>query len=319
MPWQVGFGSSALFALRTISIIFYVEYVIYTRTQRIFLKSFFYILAIHLLITDIYIFINYSNITTEEAGRIFVIGNKFIVSYYHLIFAALFLSWYRPNKFVTLCLALFCIIISKFVHCSTGIIGATLFLLLTIFRSILKKILYSPVIFCGSMTICILFAYLVETITNNIYFIALLSFFEKSSTITGRSQIYSYVFGLIEQSFWFGYGNGNATTLTLNTTNIGNAQNGVVEDILNWGIIGFISFLSIPMYLISSKNQKTHNYYILCIMYLYIFMGTLEITLGTKFLVIIALFLLLSNYHQKHFFNNNKLLLSNSDTKKEYY
>ena len=292
--WHTGFLSSALLATQVVSVFGYIERIVYRKIQIKFLKYILCILGFYLLITDFYILYNIGNIV-DDSSRIFVIGSKFIVSYYHLLFVALYGVVYSPHLLLTILQLIYCILISKIIYCSTGILGALAFVGFVSFKPFLKRILYNHFIFWLSICVCALFALLMESFRESDWFQNFLLALGESPSMSGRTLIYAQIYDSLLDSPWFGYGNGNGTTLSIYITDIGDAQNGILADVLDWGILGTMLLFYLAAQIIKSANFRERGFNLLCFLYLYVIMGMVEITLGVKFIAVLCLFFVAAN------------------------
>ena len=74
-------------------------------------------------------------------------------------------------------------------------------------------------------------------------------------TLTGRTYIYTRMLDLMDTQPWFGYGNGTATFFTTYYIHekLTNTQNGLLNDYIDWGIIGVICLIILTYSVLKCK------------------------------------------------------------------
>lgn len=292
--WHVNITSSILFVFQTIVLLGYAEFLLRFNQYKSFIKQFLVLWGGCLLLSDVYILANLSRIQDDTAS-IYLIGNKFIISYGHILFCALFFSLKESHFLIKSILIIFCIFISKKVYCTTGIIGALSFFFLVIYRSIIGKYLYKRTVFYTCIILSVCFALFISVIQETAWFESFMDMLGETKTMSGRTGIYLLLAEIIEKSPYWGYGNGNSQTYVEYYTNIGNAQNGLLADVVDWGMIGTCFFLMIP-YAILGKTKYSHQSYpIICFLYMYIVVAMVEVTMNIKFIAGISLLMLFSD------------------------
>lgn len=184
-------------------------------------------------------------------------------------------------------------------YCSTGIIGTFAFFVFYIGKKYLKKLLYKPSILILSIIMSSLFAIFVDIILSLPFFQSILVALGESPSLTGRTVIYANILDIILQRPLLGYGNANNSSYVFYYTGIGNAQNGLLADIVDWGFIGTILFIILITIVTKMCINKEVGYYILCFIYMYIVTAMVEITMGGKFIVALSILLVASNVGTK--------------------
>ena len=292
--WHVNYLSSVLFAFQTCVMFLYIEYAISTHIMTKVLNTILGLLIIYILIADVYIITHLSSIV-DDSSRIFIIGNKFQVSYLHLMLLAFYYS--KPNRKKNIFIFLFflSLFISYSVYCSTGIVGSVLICTLIFFGNRIGFFLYSPFFICIAMLVSVFFVVFIDLVISCSWFQQILELLGENSTLTGRTAIYAQVFELVYQSPWLGYGNGNGSTLVDDYVGFGNTQNGVIENVINWGICGVLALFILIFALLKSVQRSYRNWAVLSLLYVFIAMSLVEVTIGLNFIFIMATYLLVSN------------------------
>lgn len=95
--WHVNYLSSTLLALQIFVLFFYIEYVISTNKMIKALNSILVLLIIYISIADAYIITHLSSII-DDSSQFFLVGNKFQVSYLHLMLLAFYFSKFQKKN-----------------------------------------------------------------------------------------------------------------------------------------------------------------------------------------------------------------------------
>ena len=104
--------------------------------------------------------------------------------------------------------------------------------------------------------------------------------FHRSITVYGRFEIYrKYLFGFLKEKFWLGYGYSNGKMLQV-TGVFGNAQNGLLEQMMNFGILGVLAILSTMSHALK-RNSNTSC--MLILLYAMIIAAIFEVTINWFF------------------------------------
>lgn len=289
--WHLGIGPSILLVLQTFGCFGYVEYVILSKTRKEFLHDFMKCLGTCLLITDIYLILVFDSL--QGFTTTYFIGNKFIISYYHILLFAVLGTLYKLDMLTNILLLLLCLSVSIIVQCSTGIIGSITFFVLYAGRKLIKY-LYRPSFLFGSILLSACFAVFVDIIVNTPLFVSMLELLDEDPSLTGRTAIYAKLFDIISERPVWGYGTANNSSYVVYYTTIGNAQNGLLADVVDWGVIGTLFFLFLIYLVILECHNKKRGYNIMCFLWMYIVASTVEITMDGKFLVALSLLLAMS-------------------------
>ena len=291
--------SGILFIICVIDIFLLLEYLYETKQTNIFCQTLYKTMLLFIVVNDIFLLKQMPSISGMDSYAIqYLIGNKFEVSYFHLFFAALYYQLkcttrliLPKNKFIFSLHILLCIIVSIFTECSTGIIG-TLVLFMSILLYYKISFLFKPqIIILLTLTIGSFFIFY-ETILN-IPFIQyiIVDVLNEDLTLTGSTVIYEKMIDLLYMEPLLGYGNGTATFFTTYYISdlLTNTQNGLLNDFIDWGIIG-ISCLLLLVYAVFKNNITLNSKYknpFVCLAFTYIILSSIEITLGLRFLTVL--------------------------------
>ena len=187
----------------------------------------------------------------EEGATIYYFaGNKFSTGYLFIMTAALFFVKYHEKininlfyRVINIFLCLTAIAVCLWIHCATASIAAFFVLIFTLMSASIRQGLkdwriFLIVIFASTILVFgfekIISIPQIQNIVVNVL--------DKDLTMTGRKGIYHELLTIIQKSKWFGYGYGN--TIVSEILGYGNAQNGLFQIIVNYGIIGCIVFIA---------------------------------------------------------------------------
>ena len=254
---------------------------------------FLYLSIAYLIINDFLIL--FSPNMFMENGEYYLIGNKFSVSYMHfeaIIFYIIckkfdLIEKRRKKSWLLICIYIISsFIIANKIDCMTGVIGIIIICLL---NQIPTKILINNKLFL-LISICscgFVFAY-PKIIDNKIFQNILVNNLNRSITLTGRTFIYDNVPIVLKNNILLGYGYGKSYDVWIKTINMPNSQNGIINNIVEVGLIAtatlFIIFYSI--FSIAQRLQAKEEIIkpILVIIYTYLILSTIEITIGLPFI-----------------------------------
>ena len=227
----------------------------------------------------------------NNPDEIYLVGNKFLVSYYHSFLGCLVYSQYnnkQKRSFTFILYNIFVIFVNKRVNCTTGIIMSITIILMAHFPNTIKKILTYPKTFLASLCIeNILIWSGVAIFTHPFVVYLITNVFHKSANMTGRLQLYSITLDLVKNKPLFGYG--HLTNIYRNTVGYGNAQNGLFHIVTQAGIIGAIVYFSMVYCGLKKGNAKYDSYGIIMYIYGMLVASAIEISLSTQFIIAIAI------------------------------
>lgn len=225
----------------------------YTRVYglHILINSLYKIVLLFVLVNDISVFIadiNWNTITSLEAATVYFSGNKFAVAFLHMIFMMLFGSRQCCQNSQTLIqktklilLAVYSIILCLYMHCGTGAIGCFVLAVLIYYRNSLERIVCKPINFVVSLIgLNYLFIGTPWLLSNNVIQ-SLILMLGKDISLTGRMRIYPQLAGIIQKSLFVGYG--DSSQIVMRVVGYGNAQNGILHIMIQFGLIGAVAFV----------------------------------------------------------------------------
>lgn len=295
---NVSVFSGVLLSLSVFTAFFILELLYEKNKVDLFIKYSFWIILIYLLINDIMLPLH----SIEERADGYFIGNKFLVSYLHIIVCSMFYYLYICNRrkssrtiFVFFIMLAFSMLVAISVQCSTAIVGTLIIVALFFFRKFAIK-LYSPVF----IVIYILLSsfgfimYYEEILSLPFVNHIIVDVLHENATLTGRVNIYIAILDLLKFEPFWGWGNGNSTFFVNYFLNMPNTQNGLIEDFINWGIIGVVPFLLLVFFTVKYSERNRSNPF-MDVVVMFIVLSTIEITLGAIFISILPFCLFAGN------------------------
>ena len=238
------------------------------------------------------------NINGREIGTC-LIGNKFSVAYVHLmlLFVLIILEKniiVRNKKMIlyTIIMSVLCI----YIDCMTAMLGSWLFLVLYFLVPFVKKILSNYMVFfacffCGAFLL-ILFENILSVELVQQFIVQVL---HRDATLTGRMEVYPYIFQVIPSHKWLGYGYGTTIIKTVSTW-YANAQNAFWDFVIRYGFITMVCLVILLFIVVKRYNKiqigEPYNSLLwinFSMLYVYIFIGIGEIVYNEQFFFYIAL------------------------------
>lgn len=228
-----------------------------------------------------------------SSGGYYLIGNKFDLSYLHILVFTLFLYFRRKNNSIDTikCILMFIltIIIAIKVKCSTALVGTMIVLILNLMnKKVLQKIYNSKV-----AIVILLFAFsffiIYNVILNNSFVQYIVKdVLNRDLSLTGRTRIYDEIIDIVDEKALLGYGYGNSYEILMKKIAAPNTQNGLMESIFNYGIFGAIMLVIIYHSVVKNNTNNTKIYPFLAYLYMLVLLSMIEITFELLFFVILA-------------------------------
>ena len=225
-------------------------------------------------IIDIFLFLSFAYVICNDFFVVFypemfrhdyLVGNKFMVSYKHIECIVLYCMGKRKNIVIFWGIVAVSLYVSAKVNCMTGAVGIGILAVLLLMT--LEKLLHKRLIFCGVTGISAAFPFAYD-------------FF------MGMYPIRYFIVN-IPYEVWIG-----------TTRWYPNAQNGFWNCVCEQGIICAVLLVITAVYIVGLKGNK-FCYPLMCVVYVYAVLGTVEITMDITFIAwIIFLYVLKSG--EKH-------------------
>lgn len=233
----------------------------------------------------------------------YLVGNKFSVSYLHMDLLALWFvknkgtfHFWQKSKTLAIFLACFIVIISIYIDCITGLLGCVV--LVWLFASmnapVRKKLfkLNSPGLLALLLVASVIFPFVAQSVVAipavNTFLTEVLG---RSSTLTGRINIFDIFVRRMEENWLWGYGFGNSSYIAQAIFGYANAQNAILDWIMQAGILatgGLLGLILMIFRQLSKASETAEIMPLVALIYVYVIMGAVETTFSMTFLLWIA-------------------------------
>lgn len=259
------------------------------RKTRVLIESLFQINLLYCILTLISVTI----VGTENNSNmsVYPFGNKFTSCYLFVLFITLYGLSHEMDRFgarvIHRCIIVFSCLFSLYVGCSTGTVIFTALFLISFLPEKGRNILTNKVVVCAALVLSAVIIIWIELILK-IDFVnqIVVDFFHKSTTVNGRLVIYSaYLEQLIRDNLWLGYGYSNDVMLTISKGVFGNTQNGLMEILMNYGIVGVVALIFTVYSCFKGSKDQTKAFYASFVVYGMIIAAVFEVTINWFFIM----------------------------------
>lgn len=229
----------------------------------------------------------------------YLIGNKFTVSYLHMLLIALVAaekkekSSEQNNQFRFIIVVAWSIFICIKAGCMTGTIGCvtvSILCMLSIWREKIGRVLSNPMVYCSFMIlISLVVLNSARILENSIASNLIVDILHRSVTLTGRTETFQAALEGVSKSPILGYGINS--TYVEDVLTWGNAQNGLLKMMLDFGILGTILFILVCVDCFSNRKNEhsSMEYAMMAFLYGMAVCGTVEVCFSRIFFLGLAL------------------------------
>lgn len=248
-------------------------------------KNIQFVIKIFLFLSFVYVLMNdFLVLFYPRAFRYeCLLGNKFSVSYKHIELVVLYCMQRKKNTFLLAGIFVLSFYISVRVNCMTGAVGIGILAVLIFIRA--EKLLQKRIFFVSAVGMSVIFPFVYDFVMGIYpvqYFIV--NILHRTAGMTGRTVIFDYLPLIIKNHLIFGYGYNTAYEVWIGATDwYPNAQNGFWNCVCEQGIICAVILILIAVYVTGLKENK-NCYPLMCIVYVYAILGTVEITMDITFI-----------------------------------
>lgn len=225
---------------------------------------------------------------------VYFFGPTFLTNYLLLLWFGLYYlkkrnQLHQANKLKLVLFSIMILGIFVYTQCSTMIVAFGVVIIMMFFPEWLKQAFASPKVLIGIMIAAGLLIFFIEgllAIPVVQHFIV--NILGENLTLTDRLRVYSHLKDLIELKPWAGYGYQNDAIYTV-TEWASNAQNGLINILINYGLFGVISFI-ILCYRSFDMAGKSNDYwglYVIC--YGMVVASIVEVSYNYVFIIIICM------------------------------
>lgn len=234
-----------------------------------------------------------------NSGGYYLIGNKFAVGYTHLLVICLY--WckcvYKQkkmslfNKSVMICWWLLSIGASIYTDMATGLVGITILSLFILFHKKILSIMTKPQVALLVLIFSCIFLFVFDFMNSSLVKFILVDILNRDLTLTGRMNIYIKVFSVLQGHWWSGYGEGSTYEVCMELLGAPNTQNGLVEALVEYGVVGLVLLLVLIACVFGHKEKikQMNSIPIVSMLYVYFILASVEITLELPFFALLAI------------------------------
>lgn len=195
----------------------------------------------------------------------FCIGDKFAVSYLHMLFLSLYQVHSEKNKGFKrihyIALVAYSIVICYIMECSTGVVGCVVMLLYMVLdwkKTRISQILENPISFLAVFFSTTFLLVGTDLLLRNSQIANLfLKYSHTSKMLTGRLDMYEIAILYFHRKPWIGYGIN--CTIVEEILTWGNAQNGLLKLLIDHGIVGTTAF-SVVLFTTFYRKHEQDQY-----------------------------------------------------------
>ena len=238
----------------------------------------------------------------------YLFGNKFTSSYLFISLIALYgLTHdmrFRKYKYMWLALVVFGCVFTIHVGCATATVSLIVAVLLFSLEKMKNgQIIQNPFVVIGVLIITATIPFVINAVLkNNFVNYIIFDVFHRSTTVYGRFEIYNnYLYRLLQNKFWMGYGYSSGIMLSESGV-FGNAQNGLLEQMMNFGMIGVIAIL---VTIFCSLRKKKKLTYMVILLYAMILAAIFEVTINWFFWIALFSIQYLDEENERKMINEN--------------
>lgn len=287
------------------SLMFYDAYTLiyYFKFKKKYKKLLFYLYNISkffVIVNILTIFVFGNNRNVEP---IYLLGNKFSSAYMMILLISLYGAThnmdYKVEKMKYNMLIIISALLCIYMYSITPLVSLIFVFFASLYKKRLLKILLKPklLIFCMLISTSLIFVFdslLKVSFINNLIF----NVFGKSISIFGRQVIYDvYIMQIINKGrIWLGSGYNNDIIFSLSNGVFGNAQNGLMEHFISFGLVGILSIVITVYYCLKKNNNNDDIFYLVMTTYSMVIAATVEVTINWFFFL--SLFLI-ANYKKE--------------------
>ena len=255
-----------------------------------------------LKITTVYCLINAITfirpVMLDEYGmKIYAFGSKFMACYFMIFFTGLFAIVHHEKinnliywKALYLSIIVLDFIVGIITDCSTGIVSSAVFLLFLFTSKKLYDIVMSPKVIIILVFASVIIPFIFGQITK-LQFVQhlIVDVLGRNINLTRRTVLYdNYILPVINNRIWIGYGYGNRAVFKYSGS-YGNSQNGLLEHLVNYGLLGVTSLILLIHRSFSQSMKSMKTFAAALIVCALIVAGIVEVSYNWFFFYAIAL------------------------------
>ena len=293
---------AVLYSIVLIEVFFMFEYFSIKNKTPDLISVLYYLTLFYVILTDC-LLIAKPNLYIEK-DMYYLIGNKFAVAYLHLQLIVLYLqkvkfinkSTVNQNIIITIFFVITFFICFK-IECSTGIIGLFVLLLLLLLNKSNKNILKKPqtllIVLFVSCSILLVFPMILN---NSFVSHVIVDILGEDLTLSFRMMIYKKAPKLLLANFVFGTCLGSSFEVVMKYMHAPNTQNGLMECILEQGIVGTVLLLILIYFVFKYIDKSKYSVPAIVMIYVFSVLASVEITIDQTFIIWLAIAMVCSDF-----------------------
>lgn len=279
--------SGFMFGMRIVAIILVYVDACSRFTADVVLKRVLAVFVVALLINDLMMLALPYN--RSDSSTVYLIGNKFIVSYAHCLLSGLMLVCYGDKVALNRVIVIVGTIMSFVSGSSTGAMMMVAMFALTFVPGKVRYVIANPLFLAASVAVLNVLIWGPANLFQMPEFQNfVVNILHKNPNMTGREQLYAATFDFVAMKPVFGWG--YLTDIYRITFGYGNAQNGLFHLITQCGILGTtVYFAGLIASLLGKPVQNTRLFGIYAFLFCMVLGSSVEINLSFQFAFGVAL------------------------------
>lgn len=224
-----------------------------------------------------------------DSSTVYLVGNKFIVSYAHCLLSGLMLACFANKVAMNRLIILLGAAISFFAGSSTGTMMMIIMLALTLIPTKTRAVVCNPLFIAASVAILNILIWGSANLFQMPEFQNfMVNILHKSADMTGRERLYAATFDFVAMKPVLGWG--YLTDIYRITFGYGNAQNGLFHLITQCGILGTTFYFSGLLAALGGKQSRNDSLFgIYAFLFCMVLGSSVEINLSFQFAFGVAL------------------------------
>ncbi|MBE5905182.1 MAG: hypothetical protein E7277_00110 [Lachnospiraceae bacterium] len=222
----------------------------------------------------------------------YLVGNKFSIAYLHIYTLCFFyFLWQRKGRSYLLLIAHYAVavLICIYSQCTTGLLGCAILLIAHVVRPLGAKLIKKVPVAYGLLLLATFVLLIFSEIVKwkPIRFV-IEEVLNEDITLTGRMGGFVNIHRpLLLDPIW-GVSPLNNYIISRRYVGMDDLQNGMADMMLSYGLVG-VSLLLILIALCMRKGNVKQGYGFYAMMYMFIALAAVEVTLNLKFVVVLSL------------------------------
>lgn len=267
----------------------------YGRMQKV-VRIFLILQTIVLLCND-YVLVTHPDLAIQR-GYMYLIGNKFTVTYAHLAWVTYYFTWIYLKKekaalfsnIMGIGFLLYSGYIIWMVDCSSGLLAVVimtgLILLIMNNQLVVGTLTHLLIILSISTAFVVINGFflsipIVQTIVRDVL--------GHTLTLSNRIYIYQQLSGILHGHWLIGFGFGTSYELGMSLGKFPNTQNGVMEWVWQCGLVGTALLFCVIVSAMKRIRRKKSIYVVSSFLITLGFLASVEITLNLLFMIMLAI------------------------------